>query len=339
MAERERSRTVAVFVLFNTAYTAVVVPYGVITPVLAPDYDERTRLNGARMMWSMLGGIVVGIVVPLGHEATGSYAPGVWTLAALGVVPLMVTVWATRGRDRAVEVDEDAGWLAMWSVLRVLAFRRVALLFLAAWTSIAVLSALVPFYAEARLGRPDLVDALFLAIQGSAMASIPGVIWLAGRTEKHIAYAVSVVAWACVLLGLAFVPPDSTPLVLLAAILAGPGVAAAHVLPWSMLPDVVEVDRVANGHERTGAFYGVMTFLEKVGTALALNGMALCLGAAGLVSSVAGEVVVQPASVERMVQMLIGPVPGVVLFAAAAYAWLRPPVTRADHRAMVEDGG
>jgi GPH family glycoside/pentoside/hexuronide:cation symporter len=169
------------------------------------------------------------------------------------------------------------------------------------------------------------------------MVSIPAVIWLAGRTEKHVAYAVSVVAWAGVLLGLALVPPEATTWVLVAACLAGPGVAAAHVLPWSMLPDVVEADRVANGHERAGAFYGVMTFLEKIGTALAVNAMLQGLGAAGYVSSTDGETVVQPEAVERAVQLLIGPLPGVVLLVAAAFAWLRPPVTRADHRARVEE--
>jgi len=322
-------------ILYNTAYTAVVVPYGAITPSLTPDYDERTRLNGARMVWSMLGGIVAGILVPLGDEATGSYATGAWVLAVLGVAPLMITVWATRGRDRVPDVPSSAGWMSMWSVLKVPAFRRVALLFLAAWSSIAVLSALVPFYAEVRLGRPDLVDAVFASIQVSAMVSIPGVIWLAGRTEKHVAYAVSVVGWAGVLLGLALVPPHATNWVLFAACLTGPGVAAAHVLPWSMLPDVVEADRVANGEERAGAFYGVMTFLEKVGTAIALNAMLLALGAAGYISSTAGEVVTQPAAVERTIQVLIGPVPGTVLLFAAIYAWLRPPVTRADHLARV----
>lgn len=328
----------AVFVLFSTAYTAVVVPYGAITPALTPDYDERTRLNGARMVWSMLGGIVAGITVPMLREVTGSYGPGAWLLALLGIGPLMVTVWATRGRDRVLGDDEkvEGSFLSMWSVLWVRPFRRVALLFLAAWSTISVLSALVPFYAEVRLGRPDLVDVLFAAIQFSAMVSIPFVIWLAGKTEKHVAYAVSVVAWAVVLMALAFIPKDAITLVVVAASLVGPGVAAAHVLPWSMLPDVVEADKAETGEERAGAFYGMMTFLEKVGTALALNAMLLALGAAGYVSSVAGETVTQPAAVETTVQVLLGPIPGVVLLAAAAFAWLRPPVTRAAHEALVK---
>ena len=317
-------------VLYNTAYTAVVVPYGALTPVLTADYDERTRLNGARMTWSMVGGIIAGVVVPWARESTGSYATGAWGLAVAGVFPLLIAVWATAGRDRSIDVPANAP--SMWSVLRVRAFRRTAALFLAAWSSIAVLSALVPFYAEFRLGRPDLVDSMFAAIQISAMVSIPLVIKLAAMTEKHTAYAVSVVAWAGVLLALAFVPPAATTWVLVAACLAGPGVAAAHVLPWSMLPDVVEADFAESGVERAGAFYGVMTFLEKIGTAIALNGMLLVLGAAGYVSG-ATE---QPEAVGTAIQWLIGPIPGLVLFVAAVYAWGWPPLTRDAHRALVE---
>jgi len=41
-------------ILYSTCYTAVVVPYGALTPALTEDYDDRTRLNGARMGWSMI---------------------------------------------------------------------------------------------------------------------------------------------------------------------------------------------------------------------------------------------------------------------------------------------
>ena len=36
-----------ILILYNTAYTCVVVPYGALTPVLTQDYDERTRLNSS----------------------------------------------------------------------------------------------------------------------------------------------------------------------------------------------------------------------------------------------------------------------------------------------------
>ncbi|MCB9780252.1 MAG: MFS transporter [Alphaproteobacteria bacterium] len=318
-------------VLYNTAYTAVVVPYGALTPGLTRDYDERTRLNAARMGWSMVGGIVAGVGLPVLVQQTGSFGRAAAVLGAVALPPLLWTVWATRGRDLPAAAAATTAAESFWSVLRVPAFRRTATLFLCAWSSIAVLSALVPFYVEHVLLHPGLLDAAFAAIQLSALLAIPLVSWLARRFEKHVAYGVAIASWAVVLVGLAAVPTGTGAPALVVAALVGPGVAAAHVLPWSMLPDVIEADAAERGHERAGAFYGAMTFLEKAATAVALWSLGIGLQAAGYVEGAAA----QPESARLAIRVLIGPAPAVVLLAAAAFALLAPPLTRAAHGRLV----
>lgn len=316
-------------VVYNTAYSAAVIPYGALTPDLATDYDDRTRLNAARMGWSMGGGIVAGIGVPL-LLAQGGWRLAGSVLALAMVVPLVITWWSTRGRERSAPAAAPAG--LPWEVLRNAPFRRVAVLFVAAWSSIAVLSALVPFYAQHHLLDKSVVDGLFAAIQLSALACIPAVAWLAGRVQKHVAYALGMGVWAVVLVGLAGVPAGAVSLALGIAVLTGPGVAAAHVLPWAMLPDVVEADRVATGVDRAGDFYGMMTFLEQIATALALWALGTTLGLAGYVEGAD----TQGEAARGAIRLLIGPVPGLVLLAAALQAWRRPPLTREGHRALAE---
>jgi GPH family glycoside/pentoside/hexuronide:cation symporter len=313
-------------IVYNTAFSAAVIPYGALTPGLATDYDERTRLNAARMGWSMVGGIVAGIGVPLlvgegGWRLAGS------VLAVAMIPPLVVTSWATRGREAPASASPAGG--LPWEVLRNPAFRRVALLFVAAWSSIAVLSALVPFYAQHQLGAKGIVDGLFAAIQLSALACIPAVAWLAGRVQKHVAYALGMGMWAVVLVALAAVPAGGTTLALGIAVLTGPGVAAAHVLPWAMLPDVVEADRAETGVDRAGDFYGMMTFLEQVATAVALWALGTSLGIAGYVEGAE----TQGEAARGTIRLLIGPAPGLVLLMAALYAWRWPPLTREGHAA------
>ncbi|MDP2316912.1 MAG: MFS transporter [Pseudomonadota bacterium] len=313
----------ALLVVYNTAYSAAVIPYGALTPALATDYDDRTRLNASRMGWSMVGGIVAGIAMPMLVKA-GGFRLGGEVLALLLAPPLLVTWLATRGRVARRAVAASGSLAPPWAVLRSVSFRRVALLFVSAWASIAMLSALVPFYVQHHLHAPQLLDALFAAIQLSALVSIPAVAWLSGRVQKHRAYAVGMVTWAVVLLGLALVPEGATTPALVLGVLAGPGVAAAHVLPWSMLPDVVEVDTLERGADRTGDFYGMMTFLEQVATAVALWVLGNALGAAGYLEGAAE----QGEGARLAIRLLIGPVPGVVLLVAGLYAWARPPLTR-----------
>lgn len=309
--------------VYNAAYSAVVIPYGALTPVLTPDYDERTRLNGTRMGWSMVGGIVAGIAMPwLAHHASWRVAGCV--LAALSVPPLLLVVAATRGRDPCVPPTASP---SMWSVLANRPYRRVVAQFCASWTVVSALGSLVPFYVETHLHRPDLLDALFAAIQLSALVFVPVVVVASNRTQKHTAYAVAMVSWALVLLGLALVPAGNATAALVLGCLVGPGVAAAHVLPWAMLPDVVELDRAEGGVERTGQFYGMMTFLEKVVLALTLWIVGLVLQAAGYHEGAA----VQPDAARLAILTMLGPVPGLVLLAAAAGAWAWPPLTRAEH--------
>jgi len=320
----------ALLVTYNTVYTCYVVPYGALVPVLTDDYDERTRLNGARMSWAMVGGLVSAILMPMLREATGSYSTGAVLVAVLMVPPALLMLYSTRGRDRVAPVA-TSDHLSMWSVLEVRSFRRVAVLFLAAWSSISVLGALMPFYVQDHLRRPDLEDGLFAVLQISALVAIPGVLWVSHKLQKHRAYGLLIGTWAISLMGLAIVPADRWDIALVVAGLVGPGVAAGHVLPWAMLPDVVEADRLENGVERAGAFYGVMTFLEKVATAFALQAMLLGLQFAGYDRTLE----VQTDLARTAMVTMIGPIPAVVLLLAAVYAVLRPPLTRDEHAELL----
>ncbi len=317
-------------VAYNTAYTAVVVPYGALTPALTDDYDERTRLNAARMGWSMVGGLVAGVAMPVIRELTGSWQTAGLCLSVLLVPPLLVAVRATAGLDH---VAESVGARApMWSVMAVPAFRRVAVCFVAAWSCIALLSALLPFYVEHHVGRKDLLDVVLAVLQLSGLACIPLVVLLASRVDKHIAYAASMGPWALIMLALGMVGPGQPVVVVVLGVAAGMGVAAAHVLPWSMLPDVVEADALAHGTDRAGAFYGAMTFLEKSATAVVLWGIGWGLQASGYVAGAAA----QPPEAVEAIRWMVGPVPAMVLLGAAVFSLRRPAVTRERHRATLE---
>jgi GPH family glycoside/pentoside/hexuronide:cation symporter len=282
------------------------------------------------MGWTLVAGLVGAVVMPFVRESTGTYTTGAAIIAGLMLVPAVLALLATRGRD--VEQTRNASEAPLWTVLRVPAFRRVALLFLAAWSSISVLAALLPFYVREHLGDPRLEDAVMGTVQLSALAMIPLAMFAARRLEKHRAYTLLIGSWAVLLVGLAVLPEGAWGWGLVMCALMGPGVAGAHVLPWSMLPDVVEADQVANdGADRAGAFYGAMTFMEKAASAVALQAMLLGLQFAGYDRTLE----LQADTTQLAILLMIGPIPGVVLLLAAAFAWLRPPMTRSEHAAAV----
>jgi GPH family glycoside/pentoside/hexuronide:cation symporter len=302
-------------ILVSTAFTAVVVPYGALVPVLTPDDNERTSLIAHRMAWSMGGGIVAAVAFPLFRGHFGSYGSAALAIAPMVAPPILLAAWVTSGRDHADDSSADTG--APWSVLADPAFRRVVVLFLSCWVVIAALAALIPFYVAHLIGDPKAEDVILGVLQISALLTIPLITAATRRFNKWRTYSASVLAWGVVLLAFSAVPDGALTPAIVCAALAGPGVAAAHVLPWSMLPDVIDRDTRAYNRDRSGAYAGMMTFLEQLASAVAVSAMLFGLQLAGYVEGADH----QPEAARMAIRVAMGPVPAVVLIVAALLAW------------------
>lgn len=96
------------------------------------------------------------------------------------------------------------------------------------------------------------------------------------------------------------------------AIASGISVAAAFLLPWSMLPDVVDDFKVQNpdthGHE--AIFYSFYVFFTKFASGVSLGVSTLSLDFAGYKTNAC----TQPDSVNLTLKMLVAPAPVVLIF-------------------------
>jgi GPH family glycoside/pentoside/hexuronide:cation symporter len=140
------------------------------------------------------------------------------------------------------------------------------------------------------------------------------------RIGKQNVYYVGMTFWVLVSLGLYFVPRGNiTPLYVLAP-LAGVGVAVGYLIPWSMLPDVIELDELETGHRREGIFYGFFVFLQKLGISLGIALSNLAIGAAGFKADLAQ----QPEAVLTTLQWFVSLLPAIVLLISFIPVWLYP---------------
>jgi GPH family glycoside/pentoside/hexuronide:cation symporter len=96
---------------------------------------------------------------------------------------------------------------------------------------------------------------------------------------------------------------------------AGIGVGFSYVSPFAMIPDTIEFLSAKTKQRNEGSYYGMWTFISKMGTALALFITGLILEAGGYIST-AGEGANQPDSVFNSIRIIIGPIPAVVLIGA-----------------------
>lgn len=332
--------------LLDTAFTVVNVPYTALTPELTRDYDERTSLNSFRFAFSIGSGLIAAVVHPLIVSALqptlgiqGAYAvsAGVWAVA--GTLPFFFAFWGTYERH---EVNDEEN-LPFAEALKITfanrAFRYVTGIYLLSWLVVQTVSTIVIYYMTYWLRQPGLVPVVILAVQGSALIWL--FIWtsVSRRTGKKGVYYRGMIFWIVVGFLLFAVQPGwpSWTIIVLGA-LAGVGVATAYLVPWAMLPDVIELDELETGKRREGAFYGFFVLLQKLGLALGLFLISQVLNWAGYITPPEGITtpIVQPESTLLAIRLMIGPLPALIL-AAGIYLVYKFPITKENHEQTLQE--
>ena len=171
-----------------------------------------------------------------------------------------------------------------------------------------------------------------LTVQGAAVASM--FIWnsIGRKMGKRTIYFMGVPLTIGAQLSLFSLQPGQIELMYTLAMVAGLGIATVYLVPWSMLPDVVDFDELTTGQRREGIFYGFVVFLQKIGIALAVFLTGKILDWAGLIT-VGGEqtlAVQQPDSALWAIRLIIGFLPVLTLMGGLIFAYYYP-ITREVH--------
>jgi GPH family glycoside/pentoside/hexuronide:cation symporter len=329
------------FILFDTAFTIVHVGYNSLTPEMTSDYDERSSLNGYRMVFSIagtLGAIILATV--LGWSITDTRLLYLILGVGLGIVsiiPPLVVFSITRERPSDELPESLPLGQALKQTLGNQPFRMVMGLYLLSWTTASILAAVLIYFANYYLRVPEQANYFVLVAQGSAILFIPVIVKISQRLDKRRAFMLGSLTWVVVLLGISAIRADQLGLAYLLAALAGFGIATAYVVPWSMVPDVVEYDEVRSGQRREGSYYAFASFFQKLATGAALWGMGQALALTGYITPLpSAPLPAQPQAAVNAIRIFMGPVPAVLLFLAVLFAW-KYPITRESHQATLQE--
>jgi GPH family glycoside/pentoside/hexuronide:cation symporter len=154
---------------------------------------------------------------------------------------------------------------------------------------------------------------------------------LSQRIGKRGVYFAGMVLWIIAQGGLFFLQQGQIALMYTLAVMSGFGVSVAYLIPWSMLPDVIELDELQTGQRREGIFYSFVTFLQKVCLGIAVAVVLNQLGNAGYVPPTdTVPLPVQPESVLLAIRSSIGPVPTVALLIGMVLTYFYP-ITKDVH--------
>ena len=320
------------YLLFDTAATFAYMPYFALTPELTQDYDERTALTSYRMFFSILGGLVA-FTIPL--MIIGSFRPenaervilmgAIFALAS--VLPLWLTFFGTREREHHMQMEQPGLGQSLRAAFKNRPFVFSAGIFLLTWVAVSILEGTLLFFLKYVVERESQSDLIMATIFVTAIIALPFWEYASRRWNKQRAYIAGIAFWAVVQMVLITLSPGSSlPLLFTLSVFAGIGVGAAHVLPWSIIPDAIEWDELHTGKRHEGMFYSLVTLLQKVASSIAIPLVLLLLEFTGYIPNS----IEQPHSAILGIRIVVGPVPAILLCAGILFAWFYP-LSRETH--------
>ncbi|MBW2279876.1 MAG: MFS transporter [Deltaproteobacteria bacterium] len=321
------------------AFTLVDLPYRAWGAELSTNYRERSRVTGWREAFGYVG-LITSLGIPL-FMAFGLGMPGprnaLYGIAVAVVVALPLFIAPMLGfvpepppeRIERSPIGWRQGLRVVW---RNGPFRRVVVCFGFFMVAISMTASLSFFFVQHVMQEPFDRYAIFVLVYYlSSTAAIP--IWLriSDRIGKH----------KTVVLGIGWLSLWSAPIPLLGPgdywiffflmIMKGSSIGSLVFLPASMAADIVDLDTLRTGEQRTGLYFSIWGMVNKGAAALGV-----------LVStSVAAWFGFEPAldantpGAKLAVACLYSVIPAGLALVAVPLLW-RYPLTEARQRRMRE---
>lgn len=324
--------------------TAVQLPYTTLAAELSNDYDERTALIGMKSAFS-IGGSILGLVMAEIVFARVSDPEAQYQLlgklsASLAVFMIAICVFGTYRRYWQVQASRPrlapntpptALLSEIRSVFRNAAFRKILGLYLCGWIGIQLTAAMLPYFVGTWMSLPESHFArMALTVQGTAIAMV--VVWerVARLSGKRTVFLLGAPLAILALSALVTVQPGQVVVMYILGVFAGMGVATMYMVPFAMLPDVVDLDELETGLRREGLYFSAVVFLQKLGIAIALFASGSFLDLTGFVANADS----QPLTVLWTIRLLIGPLPALLLIGSLWFAY-RYPIDRHRHQQIL----
>ena len=256
-------------------FTIVDLPYRAWGAELSPDYDERSRVTGWREAFGY-GGTLMSLVIPIILVVVFNLAGP--ANALMGIAIVVVIMMPTLTLPALLWVKElpvrtppaRVNWLRGLKIVFANGpYVRLVICLVFLVTAISMTASLSFFFVQSVMGQGFETYTFFiLAYYLSSAFCIP--IWfvISKRLGKHRTVVLGIV-WLS--LWSAFIPlmgPEQFELFFVVMLLKGSAIGALVFLPASMAADVVDLDTLRTGEQRTGLYFSLWGMVNKGGAAI-----------------------------------------------------------------------
>lgn len=289
---------IAASIVYWTFFSLVSVPYATLTIEMTDNYDERSKLAAYRMFVSIIGGLLA-IAIPsflvpdllpdagnISEIHQGYLVAGVIIAVIIGLAPFL-PFWGCKERSAIRTAPGGVKKLAATylAMLKNKPFLYAIISYMFTWGGFSVMTAFFPYFLESWLEIRNQM--LFLLIVGllfiAAAAFVPFWLFLMRKIGKKLAYNLGMGALAICSLLIMLIQPGNVAGIVIMIVLMSVGVSAAHVVPQSIIPDTIDISRLATGYDTEGVYYGFQSFIQQVATAGFVGLAGIALGLSGYI--------------------------------------------------------
>jgi Na+/melibiose symporter-like transporter len=262
--------------LLYLGFTLMDLPYRAWGAELSPDYDERSKVTGWREAFGY-GGTLMALTIPLimsvafGMPGADNalFAVAAVVVVSLPLLTLPALLWVRELPARsapAARIHWRRGLKIVWGNGP---YRRLVISFLFLVIAVSMTASLSFFFVGSVMGETfDRYAIFILAYYLSSSAAIPAWLAISRRIGKHKTVVIGIL-WLS--LWSAFIPllgPGDYWIFFVVMMLKGSAVGALVFLPASMAADVVDLDTLRTGEQRTGLYFSLWGMVNKAAVAL-----------------------------------------------------------------------
>lgn len=274
------------YIFFSTAYTLVMVPYTALNAEMTDDFKIRTKLTGSRIMFSQISALISGVLPKIIVDSASTRSDGFLKMGiTFGILYTIPWIFVFLGSFEKVKVSskkESSGNL--FTVFKNKMFRVHMLMYIFAYTAMDILMALFIYYLTYYLGKENLFSLCMGSILIFQIISLPFYVKISNKFGKARAYQIGLSIWILGMFMLFFLPNAASNLLLVInSAVVGLGLSAGVMIPWAMIPTVIDIDELITSKKRAGLYSGMMTLIRKVVQALTLFLLGLFLDLIGYV--------------------------------------------------------
>lgn len=337
--------------LFYTALTVFMVPWGAMGLEMTRDYHERTRVQAVSNLFANIGAIIMPWLFALTQLGIfrdglqGAQVVGAGVGVVLIVTGLIPVFFCKEGHFEEVARQEK---ISLWNGLKTTCTNRVFMrlmlaVFLAAsgFFTICTLSPYITIYYV--MGGDTKAASVYVGWGGTAwvlssILFVGPVTWVATRFGKKRTF---ITFLGINLLGhlskIWCYNPDAPWMIVIPPVLIAAGFVALWTLGASMIADICDLDELHTGARREGSYQAIFGWILKTGMSAALLVGGGLLVLTGFDQSLGGE---QAASTVFWMRVLEAGLPALAVAAAMVVAVRYPLSEKRVHeiRAELEKG-